>query len=96
MSPELISLLGQIPIVGAVIWIVLELDKRNRAAIDRALEQNQQALEQHRETLEKLVTAIENMSQSNREHDSRMSLAITKMEERTSLNVPTKPRGATR
>ncbi len=97
MPSDLVKILEQIPAVVAIIWIVLELDKRNRAGIEKTNQQYQESInkiiDQNKSTMERLISGIDIMTKSMQEHDERMNLAITRMDERTKDNdPPTRPR----
>lgn len=91
MSPELIALLSQVPLVGIFIWFVLEWSKRTQLSMEKRDEQMRDFLDaqrkQDREVLEKLTAQIDKTTTMLESHDKKTDNAITRMEERT------RPRG---
>ena len=82
-----LTILVQIPIVAAFIWFVLEMDKRQKAYMEKREKSWQDFLSTERQASEANLTKVANrldaLGEVIEKHDSKLELAITRMEERT-------------
>lgn len=101
MTPDLISLLIQIPIVGIFIWYSLETNKRNSESQQKFILLLQDQHQKFLEALDKRDAAFENRNKAVLsiliDHDKKTDAAIATMYERTrdARDEDTKPRRRT-
>lgn len=87
LSPEISSLLAQVPVVGIFVLFVLILNDRNNKAIERrdALMRDflAEQRKQDREIISSLTLAIKEIHAALNSHDDKTDQAIATMKERT-------------
>lgn len=87
MTPELITLLAQVPLVGVFIWFVLEWSKRTQISMENRDEQMRDFLseqrKQDRDVLSRLIGQMDQVTTLLESHDKKTDIAVAKMEERT-------------
>jgi len=96
MTPDLISLLIQIPIVAAFIWYSLEMNKRNNEALKESQQRFLAALDRREESFEKrnqgVINAMSELTKILSNHDLETKKAIATMDERTKTRVTRRKR----
>lgn len=82
MSWEQVAI--QLPIVGAVLWFVLEMDKRNASYAAKRDSEWREFLKLQSEAfvraLEQVTNSLDELHTSHQQHDQTMRTAITQME----------------
>lgn len=76
MSPDIVQVLIQLPIVLAFIYYTQYMNKQFQAFLATQREED-------RKILDRLASQLERTEQMLNEHDKKTDMAITKMDERT-------------